>query len=396
MARKQNIFWNKNLQIIYGVTLMSVLGVSSITPAFPKIVDVLHISANSIGLLITAFTLPGFLLTPVLGVFADRVGRKKILVPSLLLFGGAGFVCGFARDFHLLLLFRFLQGIGGASLGSLNVTLIGDLFTGKTRTSAMGINASILSVGTASYPFIGGALATIAWYFPFFLPVFALPIGFIVLFSLNNPEPEREQELKEYLASVWMSIKNRKVVGLFIASVVTFIMLYGSFLTYLPILLGQSFNASPIVIGIILSSMSVSTALTSAQLGNLSRRISKGKLIMLAFLFYAAGLFILPFVHNIWWFFLPTIIFGLGHGVNIPAIQTMFAELAPMKYRGAFMSLNGMVLRFGQTIGPPLMGLIYAMWGVEATFFAGAAFAVVTFFLIIALIVYQPAKAQDI
>ena len=68
------------------------MGVASIAPALPKMARVLDVSNEQIGLLITAFTLPGIFLTPVLGVFADRIGRKTILVPSLFIFGIAPFL----------------------------------------------------------------------------------------------------------------------------------------------------------------------------------------------------------------------------------------------------------------------------------------------------------------
>ena len=71
-------------------------------------------------------------------------------------------------------------------------------------------------------------------------------------------------------------------------------------------------------------------------------------------------------------FLIPAVIFGIAHGLNIPCYQTLLAGLAPMEYRGAFMSLNGMVLRLGQTLGPLLMGIIFSLWGIEATFYAGA------------------------
>ena len=63
---------------------MAVLGVSSITPVFPDLVRELGISGVEVGLLITFFTLPGVFLAPVLGVLADRFGRKKILIPSII------------------------------------------------------------------------------------------------------------------------------------------------------------------------------------------------------------------------------------------------------------------------------------------------------------------------
>jgi len=361
---------------------MAVLGVSSITPAFPKIITVFSISTQKIGLLITIFTLPGLILTPVLGVLADRYGRKRILIPSLFLFGIAGGACALVRDFHLLLTLRFFQGIGAAALGSLNVTLIGDLYAGKERTAMMGYNASVLSVGTASYPFIGGAMALLGWYYPFFLPLVAIPIGIIVIIYLKNPEPESTQHLKHYLREVWKNVYNRHVAGLFIASVIVFIILYGSFLTYLPVLMGKEFKSSSLVIGMVMSAMSISTAITSSRLRSLTRIFSEKGLIQLSCLFYALGLVLFPLMHKMELLFIPAIIFGLGHGVNFPSIQSLLAGMAPMKYRGAFMSLNGMVLRLGQTLGPLVMGFVFLMSGIDATFYAGGFFALLMLLLV--------------
>ena len=127
---KKKLYLDGNLQIVFGVTLMAVLGVSSITPAFPTIIQELGVTSLGIGLLITVFTFPGGILTPVLGVFADRYGRKRVLVPSLFLFGIAGGACVLAQDFTILLILRFFKGVGAASLGALNVTIIGDLYDG--------------------------------------------------------------------------------------------------------------------------------------------------------------------------------------------------------------------------------------------------------------------------
>src|SRR5680860_688488 len=114
---KKLLFRDKSLQIMFGVTLMAVMAVSSVTPAFPKVSRALDISGTQVGLLITFFTLPGVIMAPFLGVLADRWGRKKILVPSLLLFAVAGTACAFVTHFPILLGLRTLQGVGGASLG---------------------------------------------------------------------------------------------------------------------------------------------------------------------------------------------------------------------------------------------------------------------------------------
>ena len=372
---RKRIYLDTNLQIIFSITLMAVMGVASVTPAFPRIIQDLGISSTSIGLLITVFTFPGVILTPVLGVFADRYGRKRILIPSMFLFGIAGGACALSRDFNLLLIMRFFQGIGAASLGALNVTIIGDLYSGRELAAAMGYNASVLSVGTASYPAIGGALAMVAWYYPFALPLLAIPMGFVVLFLLENPEPRNDQHLKTYFRNVLKSLKNRQVVGIFIASIVTFIILYGPLLTYLPLLLADSFNASPLTIGLFISIMSIITAFTSSQLGKLTKKFSEKTLLKTTFLLYGLAIFLMPLLPKLTAFLLPAVIFGIAHGLNIPCFQTLLARLAPMEYRGAFMSLNGMVMRLGQTLGPLLMGIVFSLWGIGATFYSGAGLA---------------------
>jgi ACDE family multidrug resistance protein len=176
-SKEHSVLRNHNLHVVFGVTLMAVLGVSSVGPALPKVADELGVSSGQVGLLITVFTLPGVLLTPIWGVLSDRHGRKKILVPSLLLFGMAGASCALACDFELLIMLRSVQGVGAAALGAINVTVIGDLYTGHERIEAMGYNASVLSIGTAGYPVIGGMLATLGWYYTFALPLVAVPIG---------------------------------------------------------------------------------------------------------------------------------------------------------------------------------------------------------------------------
>ncbi len=366
-----------NLQIVFIITLVAVMGVSTIAPALPEIQAAFGITKAAVGLLIVVFTLPGVLFAPFFGVLADRYGRKTVLVPSLLLFGIAGSACSLVRDFDLLLALRFLQGIGAASIGSLNLTIIADLFTKRQLATALGYNASILNLAVPSYLIIGGALASFAWYYPFALPILAVPVGMLVMVSLRSPEPQSREDLRAYLSSAFQSVRNRQVLGLLTLTLFTFMMLYGTYLTYFSLFLGsERFRASPLLIGIVTSSMGLTTALTSAHLGMLTQRYSEKKLIRLAFSIYALAFLLVPLVPSIWLFFLPTLLFGLAHGMNLPSIQTLLARLAPLEYRAAFMSLNGMVLRLGQTLGPLIMSLVYLLGGFESIFFLSAGLAV--------------------
>ena len=372
-----HLYVDRNLQIIFAVTLMAVLGVSSVSPAFPSVSEALSIPTESIGFLITAFTLPGVIFTLPFGMIADRAGRKKILVPSLLVFGIAGSACALAREFQLLLFLRFIQGIGGASLGSMNVTIIGDLFSNETQKKAMAYNASVLSTGTALYPTIGGTLATLGWFYPFALPVIAIPIGLAVLFYLENPEPDTKRIFSKYLRETWTFIKNRKVLGLLALTSAMHIVLYGAYLTFLPIILKTNFSTDPLTIGLIQSVFSLITAATSTQVPKLVQKCSQIKLLGIAFTLYALGTILIPFIQDFSLIMIPIIISGIAHGINIPSIYSLLASSTPLEYRAGIMSMNGMVTRIGQTIGPLLAGAAFLLGGISFPFIISSVIALV-------------------
>lgn len=380
------LFLDPNLTIIFGITLLAVLSVSSIAPVFPMVAQELDVDPGAVGLLITVFTMPGIILTPVFGVLADRFGRKQVLVPALILFSIAGSSCSLARSFDTLLLLRFLQGVGAASLGSLNATLIGDLFRGRARTEAMGYNASVLSVGTAIYPALGGALATLGWYVPFALPIVGLVVALAVVFRLEGVEIERGAGLGRYLREAASGMKNRKVAGLYLVSVMTFIVLYGAYTTFIPLDLSERFGSTALAIGLIMTVGSLSTAATAASLRHLHRFLTSERLITLAFLLYALSFVVIPWLPAHWWVALPVALFGVAQGMNYPVVMSLLAGLAPTEHRAVFMSANGMVLRVGQTLGPIIMAGVFAWGGMDRVFYVAGGICLGMFILLPLLI----------
>ena len=377
---KNALLKDRNLHIIFSITLIAVMGVSSVTPAFPVIRDSLDLTNQQVGLLITLFSGPGIVLTPLLGILADRFSRKVILVPSLFLFGLAGLAIFFTENFQLLLIMRFIQGAGAASLGALNTALIGDIFSPEDRPRAMGYNASVLSIGTASYPAIGGLLTLIGWHYPFLLSLLAIPVGLAVIYRLNNPEPKDHEPLRNYLKKTKQIILRLQVFLVFIASFVLFINLYGGFLTYMPLLLDEKFSSGSFEIGILMTAMSLVTAVTASQLGKINKRFSNASLIGFGFLMYGLSFIAMPLMPGAVWILLPVIFFGAGHGLLFPSIQNRLTFLSSLKYRGALMSINGMVLRGGQAAGPLMVGWFYTFGGMNEAFWITSALSLVMVF----------------
>lgn len=370
-------FNDQRLYMIFTITLMAVMGVASLTPAFPGVISHFRIPAPQIGWLIAAFTLPGIVMTPVTGILADRLGRKTVLVPSLFLFGITGFACFYARSYEVLIVLRFFQGIGASSLGVMNTTLIGDFYEPARRQTAMGYNASVLSLGTATYPLLGGLLATAGWNYPFILPLLAIPAGIWLVFKLDPHQITGEQNLKAYFGRLWQRINRREVWILFALTFLVFLVLYGSLLTYVPLLLKQRLDASPGKIGMIMSLMSLVTAAIASQSGNISRKIPSNTQILISLVSYFLAM-LLYWQSKTWGFILlPTVLFGVAHGMILPCIQTQLVGFAPVSERAAFMSANSVLNRAGQTLGPLFAGLFYSLHGFSWVFLSASALLLV-------------------
>jgi MFS family permease len=380
------LYRHGNLQILFGVTLMVVMGVSSIAPAFPPIIKAFGLSSAKVAWLVTAFTVPGVFLTPVFGVLADRYGRKRVLVPALACFGVFGAACVLADDFTTLVGLRFLQGVGAASLGALNMTIISDLYAGHDRVVALGYNAGVLALGTTLFPLMGGGLAQLGWHWPFILPLTALPLALVVALRLECPEPERAVPFMVYMRMALKRATTPRALGLFATTALTFIILYGVLITFLPIYLHDAFGAQPWAIGCIFASASGATGLASTQLGRLAKTVRPTRLLTAAFLLYAASAALVPLMPGLWWTLVPVSLFGLAQGLNIPCVQSLLADLAPMEQRGAFMALNGTVLRIGQTLGPVIFGAAYALADYPGVFATGTTLALIAGALVFVLI----------
>lgn len=380
----RDLYTERRLQIIFGVTLMGVMGVSLISPVFPSMIDHFGIAEHQVGLVVTAYTLPGVVVALLIGVLADRYGRKPVLIPLLVLFGIGGTAVAFAPTFRILLVFRAVQGIGGAGLVTLSTTLIGDYYDGTNRGAAMGLNASVLSIATASYPIIGGLLGTVGWFAPFMLYAVAVPIAIWALLQLVEPTAEDSVAISAYLKRIGSIAAAGETIAGALAAFLAFVLLYGGILTYIPVLAAQRFGSSSVVIGGLLSSMSILVAIVSSQIGRLVERYAERTLFTVGFLGYGGGLLFTPFAGSPAWLLLPLSLFGVGHGLVIPTVQTYMTKLAPGQFRAATMSLYNVALRLGQTLGPLLFGMIYA-FGVDLVFLVGGAIGFGAFVLLAGL-----------
>lgn len=378
----------RNFHLILSVTLLSVIGVPSIIPVFPELSEALDVSRNKIGLLITVFTLPGAFLAPVLGMITDRYGRKRILLMALVLFGISGTLCFFSKDFETILVLRAFQGLGAACLGIINITLIGDIFTGEEKAKVMGYTSGTISLGMATFPVIGGLMAAFSWNWPFLLPSLALIVAVFVHFYLNNPEPDEPPHFSSYLKNVGRAVIRKDAIVLFLLCFISFLLLFGVLMTYMPILLKDRFNFSSTEIGLVFFFVALAAGGVASRLGRLMRMFSVKTLVLFGLGSFMTGFVLIPFAGNIFLFFLLLLLVGMGQGINIPLVFNNLTGIAPLEQRGAFMSVNSMTIRAGQTVGPLIGGFLFGVGGLAWVFWGGA---IVTALFLLYVVVFVSA-----
>ena len=343
---------SSTLYVILSCSLMGVMGVSLISPVLPDLRPVFGVTDAQVGLVITAYTLPGVVVTPFVGLAADRLGRRRVVVPLLVLFAVAGAGVAFARTFAEVIALRFLQGVGASALITLAVTLIGDVYDGPRRDAVIGVNGSTIGTGAAFYPLLGGALAGIRWSAPFLFFGVGAVVAVAAVVALDEPDAERSTDVRTYLTRLRAVATLPQALGVFVALFAAFLIFYGAVLTALPLLLRDAYGLGAGRIGATLSAVAVASAVVSSQYGRLSDRLTAPRLVAVGFVAYGLGLFGVRLAPSPLAVAAALLVFGVGFGVAMPAIDTTVVTLVDDDLRAGVMGLRTSVLRLGQTVGP--------------------------------------------
>jgi ACDE family multidrug resistance protein len=362
------------LLAILAATLMTPMDVPLISAALPEIQAKFGVPESSAGLFITLYALPGILLAPVIGSLADRVGRRDVLVGSLVLFGSAGTAIAFTSDFTVALALRVLQGFAaGSILSALAMTVVGDRYTGRRHDAVMGVTSAMLSLGTAAYPVLGGILAARAWNAPFLLYALTLPVAGFVFIALDEQGPTDTNGGGGYLREALRLIPARRAAVLYGVMFASFTLVFGGIYTALPFYLTATFGFSPTMVGLTTSGVLLMTALVSTQNGRLATVASTATLLTAGFGLYAVGLLGVAVATTTLTLVGALLVFGVGSGLVTPTLFAGLSSLAPDRVRGGVMSLQTTTIGVSQAVGPALFTFLGGALGYQATLVGGSA-----------------------
>lgn len=383
------------LAMLAAVPFVMVLGNSMLIPVFPKMRQVMHLSAFQVGLIITAFSVPAGVLIPFAGALSDRIGRRPVMAPALILYGLGGLLAGasatlFAQPYGWIMAGRVLQGIGAGGTYQLAMALTGDLVGGgRERTSALGLLEAANGLGKVVSPILGALIAGIVWFAPFFAyGLLALPVAAAVWFLVPEGAQRNKQSLREYTRALGRVFRTRGVslAGAYAAGMAGLFLLFG-LLSFLSDFLEDRYQITGLTKGFVLAgpvgAMAIASYLTGLFIpqGWLKPAILGGLAIT------TAALAAVPFLLQLVPFVLVTAAVGLGIGLMLPPLNTLITGATASDERGLVTCLYGTVRFFGVALGPPVFGLVQGM-GILRSFWGAAAISALA--LVLAAWMIQP------
>jgi len=179
--------------------LLATINSGTLIIALPDLERALHTDLLSLVWVILAYMIASTVLVLTAGRLSDLFGRKRAYVLGFLVFSAASLGAGFSSSGTVLILWRILQGIGGALIFANAAALVTDAFPKEQLGVAMGTNTMIAAVGLVLGPVLGGALVQIDWPWVFW---FNVPLGLAgalwagaVLRELARPDSVRGLDL---------------------------------------------------------------------------------------------------------------------------------------------------------------------------------------------------------
>src|SRR5690606_11615228 len=155
---------------IMTASLLQVLDITIANVAIPHMQSSLGASPDSISWVLTSYIIASALAMPLTGWLADRVGSRRLFLISVTLFVGASMLCGMAQNLEEMVLFRALQGVGGAFIAPLSQSSLLDTTRPSRQPQIIALWGMGVMIGPILGPVLGGWLTEVAnWRWVFFV-----------------------------------------------------------------------------------------------------------------------------------------------------------------------------------------------------------------------------------
>ena len=376
------------MAFIGGVAILG--STMSKTPVLPLFAAQLGATPAEIGWVVIASTVPGILVSFLVGVMADTLGKRPMIIGSLVVFATAPFLYLGVSSAVELMTVRFYHGFATAIFGTVAAAAIAERYP-QQRAAMLSTFSSATLVGRSIAPFLGGFLISMASFHSVYIAcgisgVLALLAGLALPRGRKSASPSAVRAALErppFFESLRQVLSNRGIVLTSVLEAAQ-LLVFGAVEAFLA-LYAASVGIMPWQIGVILGAQLLGIVVIKPFMGALSDRWGRRTIILPGLLVGALSVGMMPLAQEMLTLCFLSIVFGVGYAMVTSSTSALVADLTRGGKFGASMGVLRTVMDIGQTIGPVVTGLMVVWFGY------GVAFAALAVVLLSATLIFAVA-----
>ncbi|HZI13955.1 MAG TPA: MFS transporter [Myxococcus sp.] len=380
--------------LVFITVFLDLVGFGLIIPLLPFYVESMGGTATTAGVLLAMFSCAQLVATPLLGRLSDRVGRRPVILLSLLGNSLSMALFAYAAHVHLLpVLFasRLLAGITAGNLAACQAA-VADVTESRSRAQAMGRIGAGIGLGMVLGPVIGSQLhhALGEWAPPLGAAVFAAAamLGVFFLFPETHPrhagQGAREGGGRQKV-TLSQALSRPGVAPVLVLFFLTFVGM-----TNLQVSLGllaqERFSWGEREVGRLFALLGLMTfALQAFGIGWLMKVAKDTTLVLMGAVLMGAGLACIALASHPAMLVVAMVLVGGGMGMMQPVLAGLASALAGPELQGGVLGIAQASGGLARVVGPVWSGFLYARLSPGAPFLSGAAAAGVAFLVAVSL-----------
>ncbi len=336
---------------LFIANIMIVTAFYMLMPTLPiHITRDLHIDEKSVGLILGIFSISSLFIRPLVGISLDRIGRKIIYIPGVIIFG---FCVGgylFAYSFLAIMFIRVIHGMSWAAITTSNSTMIADIVEKKYRGSAIGFFSLSISIGMALGPAAGVFLMEYISFRDICITgVILVALSLLSSYSIKLPKLVKDKS----------KITIKTLYELKVMPIALMYLLYGasySAATIFSSLHGLDLKVKHLWLFFII--LAVFMGIFRPYVGRLIDKTGPGKILYTGFTLLVLGLVMLGLATNTLFFHLSAVLLGTATGFIMPTCMTMVINIVPPTRRGAATATFYTAFDIGIGVGVMIQGYV--------------------------------------
>ncbi|MDD5203953.1 MAG: MFS transporter [Desulfobacterales bacterium] len=348
-----------------------------LVPAMPQYVVSLGGTTSQVGLIMGFFTFSSVVVRPYFGNMSDNRGRKSLMLL------GSGFFVLFPLVYMAvstlvpLYLVRIAHGFAHAAYLVAAMAYIADMAPPHRRGEVMGIFGVANILGMAVFPAWGTYVLSGGGSFQylFFLGALTASVSFVAIILVADIRPPARSGVKP---RGFLKVGSRPAVLIPSLALLSGATCYGAVLTFLPLFAPQRSLPD---FGIFFTVYAFSTILSRVVGGRLSDRIGRRKIIVPCMALLTLSVWMLPFLHTLWFLAVISFLFGLSFGSFLPTLNALVVDYAPVHERGSALAFFMSFMDVGITVGSMALGFVAGGYGYPAVYWICGGLVLVTLFI---------------